>query len=246
MENEQEMARRSGRKIYYILSLSIFLGLIVLGSVLLGPKILEAAKDPDKFKERLGGSGIKSYLIFIAIQFVQIIFAFIPGEFIEVGAGYVYGSIKGLILCLIGAFLATAVIFGLTRIFGKRFTEMIIGKKDLKKLKFLHDDKKLELIFALLYFIPGAPKDLLTYFAGVTNKSRHIHAYKYLLPHTLHHNLDHGRRRYRRRTIPIFDHSFRYNRSGRCRRLFSLSLSDKKSIKKTSFLTVTKKINNLL
>lgn len=168
VENEQEKAIRSGRKIYYILSLAIFLGLIVLGSVLLGPKILEAAKDPDKFKELLGGSGIKSYLIFIAIQFVQIIFAFIPGEFIEVGAGYVYGSIKGLILCLIGAFLATAVIFGLTRIFGKRFTEMIIGKKDLKKLKFLHDEKKLELIFALLYFIPGTPKDLLTYFAGVT------------------------------------------------------------------------------
>ena len=47
MENEQEKAIRSGRKIYYILSLAIFLGLIVLGSVLLGPKILEAAKDPD-------------------------------------------------------------------------------------------------------------------------------------------------------------------------------------------------------
>ena len=87
VENEQEKAIRSGRKIYYMLSLAIFLGLIVLGSVLLGPKILEAAKDPDKFKELLGGSGIKSYLIFIAIQFVRIIFAFIPGEFIEVGAG---------------------------------------------------------------------------------------------------------------------------------------------------------------
>lgn len=45
---------------------------------------------------------------------------------------------------------------------------MIIGKKDLKKLKFLQDEQKLELIFALLYFIPGTPKDLLTYFAGVT------------------------------------------------------------------------------
>ena len=168
MDKHEDKVIKKGRNIYYILSLAIFVLLIILGSVLLGPKIIAAAKDPDKFRELLGGSGLKSYLIFIVIQFVQIIFAFIPGELIEVGAGYVYGGIKGLILCLIGALLATVVIFGLTRLFGRRFTEMIIGKKDLKKLKFLQDEQKLELIFALLYFIPGTPKDLLTYFAGVT------------------------------------------------------------------------------
>ncbi len=134
----------------------------------MGPKLTEAAQEPEKFREMLGSGGIKSYLIFLGIQFLQTVFALIPGEFIEVAAGYIYGSILGLVLCLIGVCIATALIFGLTRLLGKKFTEIMIDSKDLKKLKFLKDEKKLELLFALLFFIPGTPKDLLTYFAGVT------------------------------------------------------------------------------
>jgi uncharacterized membrane protein YdjX (TVP38/TMEM64 family) len=157
----------SGRNIYSVISALIVLGIIILGSVLLGPKITEIARDPESFRELLG-KGFKSYLIFICIQFVQVIFAFIPGEFIELGAGYIYGGVKGTLLCIIGVFFATVVIFGLTRLLGKKFTDIMIDKRDLKRLKFLQNEKKLELIFFLLYFIPGTPKDLFTYFAGVT------------------------------------------------------------------------------
>ena len=44
----------------------------------------------------------------------------------------------------------------------------MIDRRDLKRLKFLNDDKKLVVLMALLYFIPGTPKDLITYFAGIT------------------------------------------------------------------------------
>lgn len=158
----------SGRNIYSIISVAVLIALIVLGSVLLGPRLVNAAREPEQFGELVGSGGFKSYLVFIAIQFVQVVFAFIPGEFIEVGAGYVYGSFKGLVLCMIGVLLATCLIFSLTRLLGKKFTDIMIDSRNLKRLKFLQNEKKLELLFALLYFIPGTPKDLLTYFAGVT------------------------------------------------------------------------------
>ena len=95
-------------------------------------------------------------------------FAFNPGESVEFASGYVFGAVSGTVLCLIGVAIATALVFSLTRLFGKKFTEIMLDKKDLKKLGFLNQEKNLEWIFALLYFVIGTPKDVITYFAGIT------------------------------------------------------------------------------
>ena len=158
----------SGRNIYLITSVTVLIALMILGTVTLGPRLVETAKDPEQFREFIGDNGPKSVLIFIGIQFLQVVFAFIPGEFVELGAGYAFGGIIGTVLCLIGSALATLLIFGLTRLLGKKFTSIMIDRRDLKRLKFLNDDKKLVVLMALLYFIPGTPKDLITYFAGIT------------------------------------------------------------------------------
>lgn len=158
----------SGRNIYLIVSVIVFAALMAVGTLALGPRLVEAAKDPDRFRELLGSGGIKSYLIFLGVQIIQIVFAFIPGEFIEVGAGYVYGGITGTILCLIGTAVATFLIFGMTRLLGRKFTSIMIDSKDLKHLKFLQNKEKVTLMLAILYFVPGTPKDLITYFAGLT------------------------------------------------------------------------------
>ncbi len=158
----------SGRNIYLIISVAVFAVLMLLGTVTLGPRLIETAKDPEKFREFIGNNRITGVLIFLGIQFLQVVFAFIPGEFIEIGAGYAFGGIIGTILCLVGSALATMLIFGLTRLLGRKFTSIMIDQRDLKRLKFLNDDKKLVGLMALLYLIPGTPKDLITYFAGVT------------------------------------------------------------------------------
>lgn len=158
----------TGRSIYSIVSVIILVTIVVLGSIILGPRIVEFAEDPEKLREVLGSNDPISYLIFISVQFIQVVFAFIPGEVIEVGAGYIYGTVKGTLLCLIGVAPATALIFWLTRLLGHKFTAIMIDSRDLKRLKFLKDERKLTLMFFLLYFLPGTPKDLITYFAGVT------------------------------------------------------------------------------
>ena len=158
----------SGRNIYLITSVTVLIALMILGTVTLGPRLVETAKDPEQFREFIGDNGPKSVLIFIGIQFLQVVFAFIPGEFVEIGAGYAFGGVLGTVLCLVGSVLATLLIFGLTRLLGKKFTSIMIDRRDLKRLKFLNDDKKLVVLMALLYFIPGTPKDLITYFAGIT------------------------------------------------------------------------------
>lgn len=108
------------------------------------------------------------YLIFIGIQFLQVVFAFIPGEVVEVAGGYAFGTWGGLILCLIGVFSATVLIFFSTKTFAKGLSQSILENEKINRLKFLKDQKKLHLIFFILYFLPGTPKDVITYFAGLT------------------------------------------------------------------------------
>ncbi len=158
----------SGRDVYLIISLTVLVALLLIGTFTIGPKIVGLARDPENLRRELGGNNPKSWLIFIGIQFLQVTFAFIPGEFIEIAAGYIYGPFLGTILCLIGVLPATCLIFGLTKLLGRKFTKITLDEKDLKKFSFLNDEKKLKTTLFLLYFFPGTPKDVITYFAGIT------------------------------------------------------------------------------
>ena len=167
MEKKKKL-RISGRDWYLIISLFVLIALILVGTFTIGPKLVDAARDPEKLRAELGGNNPRSWLIFIGIQFLQVIFALIPGELIEIAAGYIYGPFLGTVLCLIGVLPATCLIFGLTKLLGRKFTKITLDEKDLKKFSFLNDEKKLTATFFLLYFFPGTPKDVITYFAGIT------------------------------------------------------------------------------
>lgn len=156
------------RGIYQFLSLAALGFLLIAGSAFLGPLIVDSVKDPGRFREIIDSYGAAGRLVFIGIQMLQVLFALIPGEVVEVGAGYAFGPYEGLLLCLAGVTVASALIFFLVRKLGHRLAEVLISSKRLEKFKFLHNQKQLTTVIFLLYLIPGTPKDLITYFAGLT------------------------------------------------------------------------------
>ena len=90
------------------------------------------------------------------------------GEVVEFMAGCMYGWLGGLLLCLVGVAVGQTIIFGLVKWLGKDFVEAAAGSKAMDKLKFLKDEKKLRLIIFFLFFIPGTPKDMITYIVPFT------------------------------------------------------------------------------
>lgn len=110
-------------------------------------------------------------IVIVLAMALQVIFIFLPGEIIEVFAGVMFGTIEGLILCLLGAFIGSYCIFVLVKKYGVYFVEKKIEKEALNEMAFLKNKQKLHLILFLLYFIPGTPKDILTYFMPLTNLS---------------------------------------------------------------------------
>lgn len=168
MKKMEEKNYQRRRRIVSILSLAVFLALFLYLTFAVGGPLVRLAEDPDKFREWIDAQGALGRLIFLGIQLLQVVVALIPGEVIEIGAGYAFGAFEGTLLCLAGVAVGSALIFGLTRLFGVKLVEAFISREKINELKFIKNEKRLNLLIFLVFFIPGTPKDLLTYFVGLT------------------------------------------------------------------------------
>lgn len=155
------------KKIYKYVSLIVFV-VAMLGLTAIAIPFIDSIKEPEKFKEFINRFGAFGIVVMFFIQVAQIIVALIPGEVVEFMAGCMYGWFGGLLLCLLGIAVGQTAIFKLVKWLGKDFVEAAAGSKAMEKLKFLQDDKKLKFVIFFLFFIPGTPKDMITYIVPFT------------------------------------------------------------------------------
>ncbi len=131
--------------------------------------VIKFILDRDKIRIWVSKWNILSRLAFIAMVIVQVVIAFIPGEPFEIAAGYAFGVIEGTLLCLIGITVGSIVVFWIVRRFGTRAINFFFARHDTQKLNFLHEKRKLNSLVFILMLIPGTPKDLISYFVGLTD-----------------------------------------------------------------------------
>ncbi len=155
------------KRTYNIISFLIFLAaMTVLFSVSF--PLIKSYNHPETFKEYIEGFGVWGFFVMLLIQIAQIIIAFIPGEAIEFVAGAIYGWLGGLLFCTFGIAIGQIIIFKAVRFFGRGLAQRVAGSKIMNKYKFLQDEKRLKRLIFFLFFIPGTPKDLITYIAPLT------------------------------------------------------------------------------
>lgn len=120
------------------------------------------------FEEFVGSLGVFGVLLMLGIQVLQIVVAVIPGEPIELIMGLMYGTWGGLALTLTGILIGSAIIYFCMKRFGTGFASKFVDTNGFKKFRFLNNPAKRDSFIFLLFFIPGTPKDVLTYFAPLT------------------------------------------------------------------------------
>ncbi len=161
------MANKQNNKIFNIVSAVVFiLAIAILMAVAL--PLIKNYDNPDAFKAYIESLGPWGIVMMFFVQIAQIVVALIPGEVVEFLAGTLYGWLGGLLFCLIGIAVGQAIIFTMVRILGRSFVEKVAGSDKLNKYKFLQDEKKLKRIIFILFFIPGTPKDAITYIVPLT------------------------------------------------------------------------------
>lgn len=166
------MKKEQKNKIIKIIIFILVIALLVGFTIYLYPiiKDLFNPEGRENFKTKIQSSGIAGGLMLFGLEVAQILMPILPGEPIEILAGMCYGTVGGFFFILLSAMLITTFIFFVVRKFGRDFLYTMIGKEKIDKIensKLFKNSKKIEYIMLILFFIPGTPKDLLVYIAGI-------------------------------------------------------------------------------
>ena len=155
------------RKILAGISLAVVVLLVVFVTLFVSRWLSSFSRED--FRDYVRSFGALAPAVMLGLQILQVFIALIPGELVESAAGFILGPWLGTLVCYLGIALASALILTLTRRYGVKLVEVFISREKINELRFLSTEQKRNALIFLLFFIPGTPKDLLTYFVGLTD-----------------------------------------------------------------------------
>lgn len=129
---------------------------------------LSGFKDFDDIISYLQSYKLESIPIYIGIQVLQIVISVIPGQFFNLAAGYLYTFFPALLFSVVGAFIGTLLSFTLAKVLGSDFVHLFFGREKTQEYVKKLNSKKAYTIVFFIYLIPGIPKDVVSYAAGVS------------------------------------------------------------------------------
>lgn len=132
-----------------------------------GPQLLAFFGNVGEVRSWAAANTPWSQLAFVGAICTQIVFAFLPGEPLELAAGYAFGFWQGTALCLLGSAVGTALIILAVRGFGLKVVNLFFSTQKVASVSWLSDSRRFELLLFIVFLIPANPKDLLTYVAGL-------------------------------------------------------------------------------
>ena len=162
------MSSKKRRRLINLSSVAALIFILILITVLFGDTLIDMVKDPDDFRERTDSMGILGRLLFVLLTALQVVLAVLPGQIFTLAGGYCFGVLWGTILTMVGTLIGSAIAFLLSRFLGLRAVTSFYPEEKLQNLSFLRESKKQDLFTLIVFLIPGIPKDMVTYFMGLT------------------------------------------------------------------------------
>jgi len=122
----------------------------------------------EHLKSLILSAGFWAPVIFMGLQVLQVVVAFIPGEITQLAGGWLFGTVAGTVYSIVGITLGSIFNFYVARLLGIRFVAAVAGKKNLERFEsYVNTPRIFEILF-ILYLIPGMIKDVLSYVAGLS------------------------------------------------------------------------------
>ncbi|MEM5947048.1 TVP38/TMEM64 family protein [Spirochaetia bacterium 38H-sp] len=143
--------------------------LLVFLVVVFAPDLWSIISDSKKISALIKDWGIWAPVGFIIFQILQVIIFIIPGEVAQISGGFIFGPFLGFLYSVIGIALGSSFNYFIAKFSGRSFIEDLVGKKEIENFDTFILKKRTESIFFILFIIPGIPKDILCYVAGLGN-----------------------------------------------------------------------------
>ena len=110
----------------------------------------------------------KAGFVYVASQVLQILISVIPGQALQIAAGFAFGIPLGLLLSIIGALIGSVLTYYLGRVLGRDMMHLLFGEDKINEyVDHLNSKRGMGILF-LLYLVPGLPKDVINYVAGIS------------------------------------------------------------------------------
>ena len=109
-----------------------------------------------------------AFLIIIGLQIIQVVVCILPGQPIQFAASYMFGVGAGFLLSIIGAVIGTTISFYTAKLLGSDAMHLFFGEEKIKEYQRRLNSGRGLLMAFLIYLIPGVPKDLVSYAAGIS------------------------------------------------------------------------------
>lgn len=116
--------------------------------------------------------GAQAIIVFIFIQFLQVILPILPAAVTCVAGVILFGPVWGIFYNYVGICIGSFGAFLISKRYGQPLVEKMLNEKIFKKYsKWVNDSKVFDRVFAIGIFGPLAPDDALCYLAGLTQMS---------------------------------------------------------------------------
>lgn len=107
-------------------------------------------------------------LVLIGLQVLQVIICIVPGQPIQFAASYMFGVLRGYLISIAGAVIGATVSFYISRVLGSDAMHVLFGEEKIENYRRKLNSGKGLMAVLLIYLIPGVPKDLVSYAAGIS------------------------------------------------------------------------------
>lgn len=156
------------RRVIALSAYPLLFAAIVAVTIVFRHQIWDLASDPAELRDWVRAFGVGAPLIFLGVQIVQVVVFVIPGEVPQIAGGYLFGIGGGLLLTLLGITAGSAIAFGASRLLGRSFLQALVPEEQLERFARLAGSPRATITFFLFFLIPGIPKDILCYVAGLS------------------------------------------------------------------------------
>lgn len=132
------------------------------------PELLRVTMSLDGFRDYILSTGKLGPVMLVLFQILQTVIAPIPGEVVQIAGGYIYGTALGTVFVTGGMLLGAMIAFYFTRFLGGTLIEGLLKRDKFKWMRGMMDNNKFSVFLFIIFIIPGLPKDMFIYAAGLT------------------------------------------------------------------------------
>lgn len=153
-----------------VMTVGTILFFILLGVLCLRAWQAGLFRDMERLQTFIRSCGVWAPLVFILMQILQILLAFIPGGLLLSGGVAAFGPWLGLLYNMVGTLLGSSLNFAIARRWGGPLARRLMPEKTWNRYVGWLDEnqRKFQRLFAAAILLPFFPDDALCLVAGLT------------------------------------------------------------------------------